>query len=145
MANEGIKKSRVNVVDVFFIVVLIVLLLGAASRVIIGRLSGPDYTTRAVADFTVESDSEVFSGMKAKDELLLADSGAVFGTINEVRHLAEGTKSGKASGTVNLLGADTEAGFLLPDGVYLIPGESYRVTNGQYTVTMQISKLLLKD
>lgn len=139
--NES-KKSRVSAVDVFAIFVLLALILGVGCRILIGRLSGPDYTAKATASFEIASgERSILLGMKAGDTLLLAADGSAFGKVEEVKLLAEVGTSCKAVGTLRLTGADTEAGFLTEAGSYLLPYESYKVTSGSYTVTMMLTDL----
>lgn len=142
ISTDTQRKNRVGTVDVFVIVVLLALVLGVGCRFLIGRLNGPDYTAKATAAFEIAvGERSVLSEMRAGDVLLFAADGSAFGTVEEVKLLAEVGSSCKATGTLRLTGADTEAGFLTEAGRYLLPCESYEVTNGTYTVTLTLTDL----
>ena len=141
-ATDTRRKTRMGAVDVFVIVVLLALILGVGCRFLIGRLNGPDYTAKATASFEIAlGERSVLSEIKAGDALLFAADGSAFGTVEEIKLLAEVGSSCKATGTLRLFGADTDAGFLTEEGTYLLPCESYEVTNGAYTVTLTLTDL----
>lgn len=142
MKGKNEKKS-INVIDLFAVITVIAVLLGIGARIAIGRLSGPSFEDRALLYFDVSSEDRVALGaMKVGDLLVFAADGQPFGQVVSTKALGENGEA--VSGSIRAEGLQTDAGFLTEKGEYLLPYESYTVTNGQYTITLRLTQVTVE-
>ena len=141
--KTGRREKKWNSIDLFILLALLALLLTPLARLFGGKLLGPSYNEEARIVFSVEGESiEAANAFREGDTLQLAESGAQFGTVLEFTPSAskDGLTAG-GSGALVLRGADTDGGFRTKDGDFVIPFESYTVTNGSASLTLTVSEV----
>lgn len=136
-------RKKWNSIDICILLALLALLLTPLARLFGGRLAGLNYTGEAWVVFTVSGESaEAANAFKEGDSLLIAENGREFGILREFT--AEPARDGLTvggSGALLLRGTDTNGGFRTEDGDFVVPFQSYTVTNGAASLTLTVSEV----
>ena len=145
--GEKPQKRRLNAVDAFLLLAFAALLITPAARLFYGRLTGPQYTDLAVVNFRIERTGvEALSILGEGDELFLDETGEPFGRLLTLTtNLSRDGQFASGSGTLEISGANIPSGFRTREGVYVIPFQSYTVTGGKSSMTIQLSDLDVRE
>lgn len=129
--------------DIALLLLLALLVATPIARAAFGRITGPAYDTRAEVTFVIDrAAAEAVNLLEKGEALTLADGGAPFGSLRTLSFSVPGNSlTATGTGSIELYGEMTDAGFRTREGVFVLPYEKYEVAGSSCVVPIMVTEV----